>query len=361
MRIWLLPSAFYPHVGGVEEATFQLSRELQRQGHEVLVVTNRHPPTLSDTETIDGVTVRRVVFDSPRKALVPTARFAYRTVAALGAVWKEAPPRVVHVNCVSNQILVATMLCRLRGIPLVLTTQGEVDMDADRVYQRSSYARRMFRLGVRASAALTACSAWTIEGAAEIAPGFREAVVIPNGIDAEAWSVGPRVDEPIATAWGRHVEQKGFDLLIDAWPLVRRRVPGARLLVGGEGRETAKLMDAATEGIEFCGVLDHRGVQQLLNQSRIAVVPSRIEPFGIVALEAMAVGRPVVWSELGGLREATGGLGWAVDPRDPVALATSIVAAFNAPDEPERWRSHAESLSWRAVARRYLDVYEAVL
>jgi glycosyltransferase involved in cell wall biosynthesis len=357
VRIWILPSAFFPHRGGVEEATSQLARELRRQGHEVLVITNQHPRSLPATDTIDGIEVRRMRFDSPRRSVRATAASALSTVRTLTVLWKLGEPEILHVNCASSQLLVAMSFARLRRIPLVLTTQGEVDNDADRLFQRSVYARQMLRAAAR-FAALTACSISAAEGAASVAPEFESAVVIPNGIDVAEWSIGPKVDEHVAAAWGRHVDQKGFDLLIKAWPLVRTRHPGARLILGGEGRETATLRKLAGDGIEFRGGLDRAGVQQLLNESRIAVVPSRFEAFGIVALEAMAAGRPVVWGSTTGLREATGGLGWPADPEDPVALSEAVGAAFEAPYDPVVWRSHAESLGWRDICGRYVGVYE---
>src|SRR3954470_8278709 len=110
MRIWMLPSAFYPHIGGVEEATLQLSRELQRQGHEVLVVTNRHPPSLAATDNVEGVEVRRVRFDSPRRSVPATAKFTYSATRTLLALWKAGSPEIVHIHCASSQMLVAMSL-----------------------------------------------------------------------------------------------------------------------------------------------------------------------------------------------------------------------------------------------------------
>lgn len=169
---------------------------------------------------------------------------------------------------------------------------GEVAMDAHGIYQRSLYLRAVLRLATRSASALTACSEWAAEQASTIAPRFERAEVIPNGVDPAQWAVEPVPNARVVAAWGRHVIQKGFDLLMEAWGDVRRQVPGANLLIGGEGSETPRLRKLAGEGVEFHGPLDKSGVQRLLAQSRIAVVPSRIEPFGIVTLEAMASGVP---------------------------------------------------------------------
>jgi len=185
--------------------------------------------------------------------------------------------------------------------------------------------------------------------------------VIPNGVDPTQWSITRIPDEPVVAAWGRHVSQKGFDLLLAAWPKVRASIPSARLLLGGDGPESQALQSLASKGVELIGPLDREGVQRLLDQSRIAVIPSRLEPFGVVALEAMATGRAVVWSTHGGLREATGGLGWPMDPTHDEALAAAVVAALRAPAEPQTYRRHAEGLAWDSLTQRYLDVYEAAI
>jgi glycogen(starch) synthase len=361
MKIWLLPSAFHPHKGGVEEATLQLARELQHRGHDVLVVTNRHPSTLPRLEVVEGIRVIRLTFAAPRAAIAPVARFPLALAKTLGVMLTQIPaPDIVHVQCASAQLAAAAAYASMRRVPLVLATHGETAVDANYLYQNSAYARAVFRIASRTASALTACSGWTATHAAGIAPAFREATIIGNGINPAEWRLSAPPDDALVAAWGRHVTQKGFDLLLDAWPLVLEEVPAARLLLGGAGPETKKLETRASDGVEFIGPLGRNDVQELVTRSRAVVVPSRIEPFGIVALEAMAVGRPVVWSTCGGLREATGGLGWAANPNNAGELARAIIEALRSEPRPEEYRRHAVQHSWSVVADKYLDLYEQV-
>jgi glycosyltransferase involved in cell wall biosynthesis len=266
-------------------------------------------------------------------------------------------PDVVHIQCPSVQSAPLLLYTRRHRIPLVLTSQGEVVMDANQVYQRSAYMRLSFRCASRAAAALTACSAWTATQCRPYASGFATATVIPNGVDPSQWEVGPRTSEPVLCMWGRHVPQKGFDLAIRAFTILRERLGDARLLVGGNGSETPRLRDMAGEGVEFVGALDRAGVQALLARSRVVVVPSRIEPFGIVALEALAAGRGLVYAANTGLAEAAGALGRPVDVHDPGALADAVEAELENPTETKAGRDRAELLSWSRICERYLDVY----
>lgn len=362
LNIWLMPSAFQPHRGGVEEATLQLGRFLVGNGHDVRVLTHRHPPTLPAVEAIEGLDVERLAFTAPAAGFRPTMRFARDAPRSLREMFRLRPhPDVVHVNCASSQLNFGAAFAQLTSAALVLTTQGEIDVDADDLFRRSVYARTSLRVASRLAAATTACSSWTAESAGRIAPRLANAIVIPNGIDPGQWEPAPASDSPVVAAWGRHVPQKGFDLLLDAWPLVIEAFDSARLLLGGEGTETPALQARAHSSVEFLGALDRQGVAAMLRRSRIVVVPSRLEPFGIVALEAMASGRPVVWSVHGGLQEATGALGWGVDPYDRSALARALVDALRADSDPRALRRHAEKFSWAILGQRYLEVYEKTL
>ncbi|MGD8200617.1 glycosyltransferase family 4 protein [Ornithinimicrobium sp. W1679] len=362
LRILLAPSAFHPSRGGVEELTLQLAREYQRQGHDVSVAVHRHPADLPEHDIVEGVTVRRMPFDLPGSQPGRLLRHPLALIQQMRALDALGPvPDVVHVQCASNQVLPLSLWTARRRVPFVVTTQGEVTMDAGRVYQNSLQMRTTLRVGSRRADALTACSRRAGDDAATVAPRFAGCRVVPNGVDPSQWSVTPLPESPTFAAWGRHVPQKGLDLLIEAFTRVRAILPDAVLRIGGDGPEHDRLRAMSGPGVHLVGPLDRAGVQGLLDQSRVAVVPSRLEPFGIVAVEAMACGRGVVWSTNGGLVDATGGIGWGVDPRDAAALASAMVRAHETPVEPLAARAHAESLSWGRIAERYLAVYAGVM
>ena len=361
-RIWLAPSAFHPSRGGVEELTLQLAREYQCRGHEVTVVVHRHPADLPAEDRVEGVLVRRIDFDLPGSNPAKVLRYPMSLRHQLSALDAVGPrPDLVHVQCASNQVIPMSAWTARRKVPLVLTTQGEVTMDAGRVYQNSVQMRMSLRIGSRRAAVLTACSRRAADDASAVARRFRGCHVVPNGVDPTQWQVTPLPAEPSFAAWGRHVTQKGFDLLIEAFAEVRREIPEAVLRIGGEGPEHRRLQAVAGPGVYFLGPLDRRGVQDLLTRSRVAVVPSRLEPFGIVAVEAMACGRGVVWSTNGGLVDATGGLGHSADPTDTAALAAALVAAYRTPVGLHAARAHAQSMSWEHIGDQYLSLYSRVL
>jgi glycogen(starch) synthase len=358
MRVWVAPSAYAPHVGGVEEVAAKLAGHLADRGHQVVVVTNRHPASLADVEEIDGVEVRRLRFTAPGRHPYRVLRHLRSRPATAAGLRAVGPlPDVINVHCGSVQMPALARFARRNKIPLVLSTHGETAVDDAGIYQRSAWLRQEIRRASEQAAALTACSTWTASAAAAIAPRFREASVILNGIDAADWTMPPPGPEPVIAAWGRMVDQKGFDLLLKAFIRVRGHVPTAQLILGGDGPRRPVLEEAAVPGVCFLGRLSRGGVRDLLSIARVVAVPSRCEPFGIVALEALAAGRGLVYSPHGGLREAAGGCGRIANPEDSVAFADALLAELAEPTPATAAVEHARSLSWS----RAVDEYEQVL
>lgn len=361
VRIWLAASAFFPHRGGVEELTLKLAQHLAARGHEVLVIAPRHPAELPDADVVEGVDVVRLTFRAPRRNFAEATRYLRSRRSLHRQLDALLRPDLVHVICPSVQLDPVGRWARRRGIPLVLTSQGETEMDANGLYRHSAWMRYVLRREASRATALTACSRWTADRAAAIAAEFTGATVVLNGVDPADWEVEDPANEPVVAAWGRHVPQKGLDLLVRAFPQVRQVLPDAVLRIGGHGPQSEELRSLAGEGIEFLGSLDRQGVRTLLAGARVAVVPSRVEPFGIVALEALGAGRALVYSKNGGLAEAAGGLGHGVDPEDAAALARAIVTALRSPADPSAGRARAQELSWSAITDQYLEVYGRAL
>ena len=173
----------------------------------------------------------------------------------------------------------------------------------------------------------------------------------------------PRRTDGVVKTLGRFVHKKGFDVLLHA--AARAAAQGApfRLEIGGDGPERVSLKALAArlgiaDRVTFCGWIDD--VAAFLADADLFVLPSRIEPFGIVVLEAMACGVPIVATRVSGpmetLNEDTALL---VHSDDPAAMAEAVMAAFAAPEAAEA-RAHAALASFKAnyaetaVIERYL-------
>lgn len=361
MRIWLAPSLFHPHRGGVEEVSGSLARNLRLQGFDVSIITNRHPRSLNVETIVEGSPVHRLAFPSPTRSLRGIASFAIESRACERRLAALPRPDLINIHCVSSQTPPLLRYARRHQIPLVVSTHGETEMDASRIYQRSRWIRSVFALAAERASILTACSRWTAERAALFAPRFADAEIVYNGIDAHEWRLGASPDAPTIGAWGRHVPQKGFDTLLAAFAQVRSTNPEARLLLGGDGPERAALERMAGDGVTFLGTLDRSGVKLLLAQVKVVAVPSRVEPFGIVALEALASGRALVYSDVGGLPEATGGIGVAVAARSIAGWAAALNNALSAPADVAVGIRRAARLDWPEVLPTWEALYERAL
>ena len=358
MQVWLAPSRFAPHLGGIETVVAQLAQELTAAGDQVLVVTHRHPNDLSAHEVIDGHPVRRLRFEAPSRQPRASVQFVASVMSVQRELDAEAAPDVVHIHGAASQTLHLVRFARRRAIPLILTTHGEITGDANALYVRSRYARAAFRLGVRNARALTAPSSGALREAAVLAPdGAHKSYVVPNGIHPRTWSAaGAAPDSHLVMAWGRLEWQKGFDRLVAAWPHVRAQVPDAELRVAGEGSQAGSLHAKADAGVHLIGRLDHHQLVQQLRGARFAAVPSRVEAFGMSALEALAAGRLVLHAGLPAVCDVVDQYGRTADHDDPRLLAQALVdALLTAPVTVPP--SAVARFSWNAVTSAYRDLY----
>ncbi len=163
------------------------------------------------------------------------------------------------------------------------------------------------------------------------------ALVVPNGVDTDRFAPRPSAsaraelglpDAPMVLCLGRVTEQKGQDLLLEAWPHVRARVPDAVLVVVGDGPRADEWRGGCTDpSVLWRGATDDPAPWYAA--ADVVALPSRWEGMPLVALEALASGRPVAGFGVTGVREAVGEAGAVVAPGDVDALAEAIVARLH--------------------------------
>jgi glycogen synthase len=208
----------------------------------------------------------------------------------------------------------------------------------------------------------------------------RRVTVIPNGIDPEdlqpqdhaelerlrAEFAAP--DDRLVLLIGRLVYEKGFQLALEAMPEVIEAVPGTRFLVAGSGTHEAELRRQADDlGLmqhgSFLGWIGDDVLHSLYRIADVCVVPSIYEPFGLVALEAMASGCPCIVADTGGLREVVPNedVGLRFRDRDPVSLGGTVKRVLTDPTLRDRLvaeaSEHVLSFDWNDVAERTAALY----
>ena len=380
-RIALIASSYHPHPGGVEEHVRHLARELVARGHVVAVWTVDRGEHLG-TRLVDGIEVRYLPAPLPSRSarglLSYAARFPSAWWAWMGA-WRALRPELLNVQCFGPNGLYALALHRRTRTPLVVSSHGETFTDDHDVFAQSGLLRAGLRRALRDAKAVTGCSSVVLEDLRGRF-GLTDGRVVPNGIDLAEASGGvepPWWPEhgPVVLALGRVEHKKGFDLLVRAFALLvsEERLPGsARLVIGGDGSALPDLVRLVEElglsdRVVLPGRLGRTDVAAAVSHADVFVVPSRVEAFGIVALEAWRDGAPLVMTARGGARDfiSDGTDGVLVDPEDTAALATSLARLLDDPQFRQclasAGRARVRDFDWATVERLYEDVYGAVL
>jgi glycosyltransferase involved in cell wall biosynthesis len=256
---------------------------------------------------------------------------------SLGRIVRRVEPDLVHLH--SSKAGLAGRLWLRGRLPTIFQPHAWSFDAADGFFGATALAWERFAARW-ADVVLCVSEAEASRGrAAGVRADYR---VIPSGVSLRAWAVGgPReraeargrlgLDQrPLAVCVGRLSRQKGQDLLLAAWPRVRRHVPEAALVLVGAGPEEARIRALAADGVELVG--SREDVQDWYTAADVVVLPSRWEGMSLVPLEAMACARSVVATDVSGAREAIGDdAGAVVASGNPEGLAEALTERLNDP------------------------------
>jgi len=373
-----------PHlIGGLGRAVTYTTRGLARR-RRVTVLTLGLPGQVRD-ESWDGLSVYRVDPFRLRSTGLVSWVYLFNFLMLEKALCSVGRPSLIHIH----DWLAApagVSLKHLWRVPLVLTVHATE-------YGRSHGAlstpmqQQIHYWEWRATYEawkITVCShSMRSEVAAAFSTPSDKIAVIPNGVDlgeVDGVAVEPGARERYALPWekiicfaGRHVHDKGVDILVLAARRVLEQRSSAKFVVAGDGPARFTYMEMAARlglgaKIQFIGRVPDEELFRLFKLSHAVVVPSRYEPFGIVALEAMAAGKPVIASSVGGLSEIVvhGETGLLVPPEDPEALAGAVVWLLDHEEEAVRMgingRRRVEQLyRWDTVVKHLESLYNRVL
>jgi glycosyltransferase involved in cell wall biosynthesis len=326
--------------GGQNVYVAHLSAALARRGHTVTVYTRKECATAaSRTRLWPGVTVLRVkagpLRTIPKDGLLPhMGEFG----DALRKLWRDAPPDVAHAHFWMSGI------ASLRGAPGAGVPVAQTFHALGTVKRRfqgaadpspPSRIRHEIRIGQRCDQVIATCSDEVAE-LTRMGISAERISVVPCGVSAREFTpegaAEPRTGRVRLLTLGRLVPRKGVDTVIEALAglpdtelLVAGGPPRARLAQDPEASRLAEI--AAERGMSgrviFTGGVPHDRIPRLIRSADIVVCTPWYEPFGIVPLEAMACGVPVIASAVGGLTDTVvhGETGLHVPPRNPGSVA----------------------------------------
>jgi D-inositol-3-phosphate glycosyltransferase len=385
-----LSTRYPPAPGGVERHVEEISRRLVARGRPITVYTTRLyrefpwqplPGDFVEPPTPAGLVVRRVpAWSFPGELHYPFFRGLYRRI-------ESDRPELMHVHTYgTNQAAVARRYHRRHGVPYVLTAHyhpiWSIYGGRLRHIIRGFYDRRLAapivgeaaRLIVqtREEERLMRANGFTLPRIEIIPPGYSPATPHP---DPQAFRRTFRIDGPFVLFVGRLASNKGLSALVEAFALLHRRDPTAYLvLVGADGGAQAEVERriqalGLTDRVRITGfVADESMVASGFREARLFALPSQYEAFGLVLLESLAQGTPVIASRVGGIPEfiEDGKAGRLIPPEDPRALAAAFLELWDDEATRLKWGTYGRETvvpryQWDRVVDRLQAVYAEVL
>ena len=372
MRILQTPARFHPFIGGVENCVYDLSRELVKLGHEGTVLCANEPKSEKE-EVLDGIRVLRVPYIGKIANTNITPRLPIE-------ILKEDFD-LVHAHLPtpwsSDWSAIASVAKRK---PLVLTYYNDIVGEGHLDGIARIYNKFNLKFVLKRASKIIIIQPDYIRSSPYLKDFADKVETIPVGVNLEKFRPDGMATNgktlfflSILDSYHRY---KGLDDLLRALVLVKRAVPDVGLVVGGDGELLShykSLCDGLglNENVDFIGFVPEEMVTNCYNRCDIFVLPSisrAQEGFGMVALEAMACGKPVICSDVVGVAEDLGsfGAGLTVEPSNTEEMAEAISRLLMNRSLARRMgdagrRLAEERYGWRAIAERIEKVYDGLV
>ncbi|MEE9164441.1 MAG: glycosyltransferase [Thermoplasmata archaeon] len=376
MKIAVFTDTYLPTIDGVVNSIRNTKLGLEKAGHQVLVVaplggSNATPPP--DTVYSRARELRRL----------PGYHISFLPTRWELKVLEEYDPDLVHAHGFAFMGLKGMWASRELFRPMVLTFHTMI-MDAIPYYtpfkRRSriltGLLSRYLRQFLHRSGAVVTPTQAVLDELRVLAPEMRRTAVIPNGVDLERFRVdldGTEVrerhdlgDAELLLHVGRVAPEKDIAFLLQAFPGLQRRRPGIKLLFAGTGPELEGCKrfvkhHGLTEDVLFAGFVSDEDLPAYYAAADVMTIASQFETQGMVALEAMACGKPVVAVNYRAFPEyiEDGRNGFLFPPGDVPGFHMSVLAALDRGDEVrEQARETAERFSWEQCTEKLVALYE---
>jgi glycosyltransferase involved in cell wall biosynthesis len=382
MNILLAPTTYLPFASGVPIFVRQLADGYVGRGHHVVVIA----PTLAlgepEVEVVNGVEIRRrpfvfparIVWQQGAERLLPFCCRAPGDLWYLMRLVRTHRIELINIHSLTGSMFpYALLVAQLSNRPLIVTLHGH---EYDRLESSAApLRRRLLNHAFRQARQIITISAQLASETKRFNLATADKLlVVPNGVDLEGFGgAGPEGRFPYILSVGRLNCFKAHDLLLVAFQQVAEHDPDVRLVIAGDGPERIRLHAVSlalglTHRVAFVGQVGREQVRELLAGCELFVLSSWSEGVPTVVLEAMASGKAVVGTRVGGvpeiIRDSETGL--LVPPGNSDALAAAMLALLRNPA-----RRAAMGAQGRAVVRanhdfagtieRYLAIYRAAI
>lgn len=376
---------FPPIGGGGANASFLLARQFVKMGHQVYVITG-HYRNLAKKEKLDGVQIHRIFtfrssvfpwklkstqYHSSEISLLSFSCLSFRQI--LKTV-KKFHPDILHGVFLIPSGLSTIVAGKLTRCPTVVTLAGADIYSPTRFRYQKRFLCPIYKYVLKSADAVTAPSSDIKKRAQEILD--RSIHVFPWGVDTNRFhpSVKPmlEMEGPVILGVGRLVSRKRFSSLIHVFVKVKKHVENAQLVIVGDGPEAVGLKQLShtlgvQESVHFAGSVSDKVLPCVYSMAKVVAIPSYHEGFSLVGLEAMASGKPVVATKVGGIPDwlTSGETGFTCSLNDFDLFADRLIVLltddFLCNKMGQQARKRAEHFNWENVAHYYLQIYRKAI
>ncbi len=369
MKILQTPARFYPYTGGVENYAYYLSKELIKSGHEVKIICAREPK--NSRVTNNGIKLERLDYIGKiaNTNITPTLPFH---------ILKEDFD-ILHAHLPTPWSADWSAIFSLgKRKPLVLSYHNDIVGDGIACYIAKGYNLTALKFVLRIARKIIISHSNYLKFSPYLREYQKKIEIIPVGVDIERFT--PKKTEAVDTVFFLSLldefhKYKGLDYLLESMKLVKKEIPRVKLRVGGGGKLLQYYKERAVflgleNNVEFLGYIPNERIPEYYVNSNLFVLPSisaSQEGFGIVSLEALASGRPVIGTDIVGIAEdiEKHGTGTTVKSGNTKALADAIIRILQDKKEAQRMGANGRKLieekySWVKIARRMENLYNSL-
>ena len=381
MRVLITSTYFHPYSSGLSVYALRLARGLAELGHEVCVLTSQYDPKLAPEETLAGFRVVRVKVGTKlsKGVLMP----GFHTQAKKWIAWAD----VVNVHMPQFESVVIARLAKKAKKPLVVTYHCDLVMSGGWFSRLAGWVTtQLGKWTLKQAQVIVQNTLDYAENSAVLKPYLEKVVEVPTPVDSldpvpeEAKSFrlrfGLMESDKVLGLAGRVASEKGYEYLAQALPLVWQKYPSARVVHAGSWKgvigeeaylaKVEQMIQPFGDKWKSLGFLSDEDFMRFFAACDLLVFSSlnATESFGIVQIEALSQGTPVVASDLPGVRQPVlrTGIGRIVPVRDAESLAEGIISVLEegpgARKVPEAYLGQFEQ---KKVAERYQEIYSSMV
>lgn len=356
MNILLFCDRYLPNIGGVELFIQQLSKNLIKKGHKVVIVASSDVG-LPSHEIMDNVNVYRFNFALPSSLITLP-----QTLHKLRVIIEEHKIDLINLQFVSSNGLFAVLTSKHTGISLITSLHGN---DIQQFPKRSYIQKRILVSVLKHSKIVTANSKALLGQAKEFHSDFTSAV-IPSPIEMDDYTEQSTINKKYIFSMGRFEHKKGFDVLIKAFKLIEKEE--VELWIAGKGSEFYNCINLVYDinivhKVKLLGYQKRQNIIKLYKECLFFVLPARQAPCDRVLLEAMAAGKALIVCGVDGVPEMVKpDIGIVVQPENPKALADAMITLLHDNELRRKFevngRLRVQRLcNWDRITDMYDEIY----